>query len=324
MDYTELITRSWHIVWKNKALWVLGFLAGLAANGARTSNSYTSNSTEMSPEMMATLGAMAVLFACIAVIIGIIVWVLGTAARGGLIGSVWALDDDETATLTVGEAIQPGLSAFWRMIGVNILLYLPIWLFSVVMVIVMFMMVGGAAVFSSLASNPDEILNIMGPGIAIAVFIFCILLCLMIPLGIFLQFIQAFAVRGTVIRNLGVLESIKHGWEVLRANVGEIIMLGILFTGIGIAASMAIGMIMFPLALLAMAPVMGLMFAGEQMSVLSGFWMLCSGLGMTIIGALLLSVFTAWRSATFTLAYKEFTGKHIESALDLDLEPKFI
>ncbi len=324
MDYTELITRSWNIVWKNKALWVLGFLAGLAANGARSSNSYSSNSGEMSPEMMATLGAMALFFACIAIIVGIIVWVLGTLARGGLIGSVWVLDDDETATLTVGEAIQPGLQSFWRMIGVNILLYLPVWLFSMAMVAVIFVMVGGVAVFSSLASNPDDIFNMMGPGIAMAVFVFCLMLCLLIPLGIFLQLIQTFALRGTVIRNLGVLESIKHGWDVLRANVGEIIMLGILFTGIGIAASMAVGMIMLPLALLAMAPVMGLMFAGEEMSVLSGFWMVCAGLGMTIIGAILLSVFTAWRSAAFTLAYKQFTGKHIEPASDFDLEPKFL
>ena len=320
MDYTELITRSWNIVWKNKALWVLGFLAGLAANGARTSSNYQTNSTEMSPEMLATIGAMAILFSCIAIIIAVVVWVLGTVARGGLIGSVWALDDDETATLTVGEAIQPGMKAFWRMIGVNILLYLPVWLFSMAMVVMVFVMVGGTAVFASVASNPEDMFNIMGPGIAIMVFVFCLLLCLMIPLGIFLQLIQAFAVRGTVVRHLGVVDSIKHGWEVLRGNAGEIVLLGILFTGISIAASFAIGIVMLPLAFLAMAPLMGSMFAGEEMSMLTGFWMLCSGLGMTIIGAVLLSVFTAWRSAAFTLAYKQFTGKHIEA----DYEPKFI
>jgi len=323
VDYTELITRSWNIVWKNRALWVLGFLAGLAANGIRTSNNYSSNSSEMSPEMMATLGAMVLLFSCVAIIIAVVMWVLGVVARGGLIGSVWALDDDETATLTVGEALQPGMKAFWRMVGVNILLYLPVWLFSMAMVVVIVVMAGGTAVFASIASNPDDVFNIIGPGFAMMGFLFCILLCLMIPLGIVLQLIQEFAVRGTVVRNLGVVDSIKHGWEVLRGNVGEILLLGLLFVGVGIAASMAVGVVMLPLAFLAMAPLMGSMYSGGEMSMLTGFWMLCSGLGMTIIGAILLSVFTAWRSAAFTLAYKQFTGKHVESASD-DLEPKFL
>jgi len=84
VDYTELITRSWNIVWKNRALWVLGFLAGLAANGIRTSNNYSSNSSEMSPEMMATLGAMVLLFSCVAIIIAVVMWVFGVVVLSSL------------------------------------------------------------------------------------------------------------------------------------------------------------------------------------------------------------------------------------------------
>ena len=43
MDYGEIITRAWNITWKNKFLWVLGFLAALTSIGSNSNsiqNSY--------------------------------------------------------------------------------------------------------------------------------------------------------------------------------------------------------------------------------------------------------------------------------------------
>lgn len=334
MDYTALITRSWNIVWKNKALWVLGFLAGLAAAGGRVGNSYNSSysdsgSGEISPEMLAAMGAMLVLISCIAVIVALVVWALSTAANGGLIGSVSLLDDDETVILTVGEAIQPGLKSFWRMIGISVLLKLPFIVLSGVMMALIFVMVGGTAVFASLSEGAESAFATFG------IMILCVIafMCLLVPIGVVVQFIQQFAMRGTVLRDLDIIESIKHGWDVLRQNVGEIILLSILFWFISFVFGIAIGIVMIPIALLAIAPAMGSLFSGDAMSVTSIIWMTCSGIGIGLLAAALTSVLTAWRSATFTLAYKEFTdyekkpedlfGSDFDSGFDSALEPKW-
>lgn len=327
MDYTALITRSWNIVWKNKVLWVLGFFAGLAAAGSQVGNSSynSSNSGEISPEILAAIGAMAILLSCIAIIMALVVWVLSTAARGGLIGSVSLLDDDETATLTVGEAMQPGLKSFWRMIGINVVLSLPFILLFGTMMVFVFVMVGGMAAFVSLSEGADAAFATFG----IAMLCFVLFMCLLIPVGMVVQFIQAFAVRGTVLRELTITDSIKHGWDVLRHNVGEIILLSILFWFISLAFGIGIGIITVPIALLTMAPAMGSLFSGDAMSVTSIAWMTCSGIGIGLIVAALTSVLTAWRSATFTLAYKQFTDyeKKPEDMFDTDfdsgLEPKW-
>lgn len=322
MDYTALITRSWNIVWKNKVLWLLGFLAGLAAGGGQVGNSYNSNSgSEMSSETLAAMGAMLVVLSCIAVIVVVVVWVLSTAARGGLIGSVSLLDDDETATLTVGEAMQPGLKAFWRMIGINILLSLPFILLFGVMMALVFVMVGGTAVFASLSEGADAAIASLG------IMLVCIVLfiCLLVPVGLVVQLIQAFAVRGAVLRDLGIIESIQHGWQVLRQNVAEIVLLGLLFAVIGLVYGIGVGIITIPVALVMMAPALGMVLSGGELGGLSVVWLVCGGIGVGLLAAALLSILTAWRSATFTLAYKQFTDyeKKPENLFDTNFDTDF-
>ncbi len=317
MDYAELLTRSWHIVWKNKVLWILGFVAGLAASGFRYNNNNTfSGLEEMSPETMTALSAAGLLIGCVAIIVGAAIWAVGTAARGGLIGSVWQLDEDDEMTLSVGEAFQPGLRAFWRIVGVNLVLYLPIWIVIIVAFGAIFALAGGMAVLSATFTDPE---NLMA-GAGLAIFAFIALLCLLAPISFAIQLIQAFAVRGIVIRHLGIVESIKHGWDVVRSNIGEILLLGFLFVVISFVFRFALSIVMTPLAVLAMAPAMTSLFSGEQINALSGVWMVCAGFGIGIIGAALTSIITAWRSVAFTLAYKQFTGKYIET----DMEPKFV
>ena len=34
MDYGDLLTRGWNLVWKNKFMWLLGLLAALGASSA--------------------------------------------------------------------------------------------------------------------------------------------------------------------------------------------------------------------------------------------------------------------------------------------------
>ena len=41
MDISSILSRSFNIVWRNKALWVLGFLVALGSGGGGSAVSYT-------------------------------------------------------------------------------------------------------------------------------------------------------------------------------------------------------------------------------------------------------------------------------------------
>jgi hypothetical protein len=76
--------------------------------------------------------------------------------------------------------------------------------------------------------------------------IFLCLLCLLIPFIIALSLIYPFAFRGIILRDLGVMDSIRHGWKTLREHLGEIILLCLAFFLIGIIIVILTAAIMVP------------------------------------------------------------------------------
>jgi hypothetical protein len=314
MDYGELISRGWRITWNNKFLWVLGFLAALgSASGNFNSGSNVSqrmNNGEISPDVIAAIGAVGAVLACIIFIIVIVFVLVSLVARGGLIDAVARIDDGETVTL--GEAFAAGTAKIWSLLGMSILLYLPYFILLMVGISVVifgvFASMGGAAVSGAFENgSPDALLGAMG------IFFVCFiaLMCVLVPLGVFLQFIQAFAFRGIVLQELGAVDGIRHGWQVLRENAGEILMLALLFFVIGIVYSFAVMIVLMPLILVLFVPVFTSMMRGGDVGLFEVLVLAGGGICVGLVGALLNSIITTWRSATFTLAYREFTSKKL-------------
>lgn len=310
MDYGELITRAWNITWKNKFLWVLGFLTALTSAGSNSNSfQYTFDESDFmnNPQMAAQMGALAIGLVCVFMIIGLVLWLLSIAARGGLIDGVNRIDDGESVTL--GEAFSAGTNAIWRLIGVYILAYLPMIILSMIIVGIVAMTVGSAFAMGAMSQNPEEIMNLIIGSMGMLWLCVCMLICIMIPVGIVLTFIAEFAARGTVIQKLGITDSLSHGWNIFKDNLGAVLLIWLLMFVIGIIVSIALGIVMVPLSLVIFAPMITSMFMDGSMGGLSMTWSIMGGLCLGIFGALFMSVIQAWMSAIWTLAYKEFTGK---------------
>ncbi|GAB4280715.1 MAG: hypothetical protein Kow0080_33830 [Candidatus Promineifilaceae bacterium] len=314
MDYGELVSRGWRITWNNKFLWVLGFLAALgSASGNFNSGNNISqrmNSGGISPDLIAVIGAVGAVFACIIFIVAIVFTLVSLVARGGLIDAVARIDDGETVTL--GEAFAAGTAKIWSLLGMGVLLYLPYFVLIMVGVsMVIFGVIasaGGVALFDSVESiRTDAFLGAMG------IFFVCFfaLMCVLIPVGVFLQFIHAFAFRGIMLQGLGAVDGIRHGWQILRENAGEILMLAILFFFIGLVYSFATMIVLMPLALVLFVPLFTSTMRGGDVGMFEMLVLVGGGICVGIFGALLNSIITTWRSATFTLAYREFTNKKL-------------
>ena len=315
MDYGRVVSQGWKITWENKYLWVLGFLAALTSSRANSSSSNSSSSFDpntLSPEELVALGGAFVAVVCVSMAIGLILWVVGLIARGGLITAVYKISSGKEMTL--GQAFSAGVQRIWPIIGMNLLLYLPFFLIGMAAIVVVFMMAFGAMGTSIAAeANGDlvpsaESIGAMMAGLGTFLICFVLLCCVLFILGICLNFINAFAYRGIMIHKMGVMESISHSWELIKVNFAEVLILSILFGVIGLIISFAIAVLFVPIALVVMAPVIAGGISGE-LSAISLAYGVGAGLCLGVLGAIITAVLVTWQSATFTLAYKEWTKK---------------
>ena len=135
------------------------------------------------------------------------------------------------------------------------------------------------------------------------------LLCLLIPFTIVLSFIQPFAFRGIVLRDMGIRQSIRHGWQTLKGHLGEIILLGLAFFLVNILIFIVAAAILTPVALLVGVPLIAL--SESNATIITGILAVLGIVVGLVIFALISAIATAWQSSTFTLAYLEWTGKPV-------------
>lgn len=310
MDYLDTIKRGFAHTWNNKFMWVLGFLAALGSSSGFSNSNYNFNSGQsgmmadwMTPERVAAITAGLAAFSCIAIIVGIILWFVSLGARGGLIAAVAQMESG-SAKPTFRSAFGMGWKKVWRLAGMTIVLFAVPFILTILLVFGFLAVAGGAAVMSAGMENPDSVLAGIG-GLAL---VFVCLMCLLVPFFIALSFIYPFAFRGIVLRDMGIRESIRHGWQTLKSHLGEIILLGLAFFLIGIIIFIIAAAIMVPVALVVGVPFVALM--NSDATMLQG---ILAALGIVIalvVFALVSAISTAWQSSTFTLAYLEWTGKN--------------
>lgn len=300
MDYMGTIKRGWNLTWNNKYLWLLGFLAALGGGISSTSN-YNFNSGDFgntTPQLTPALTGGIILLACVFFIIGILMWLVSLASRGGLITAADDLEKGQTSSF--GQAFRQGWRKVLPLAGMTILLFAVLIILIIILVVFFAGSIAGAVAAGS--SDNQGIAAILG---SIGLVAFC-LLCLMVPLAILLNLIYPFAYRGMMLRNLGVMDAIRHGWQVLRANLGEIILLGLLFFVINLVISFLVGSIVAVFGI--GGGLLSLLFTGGEITTAQ---MVAAGVGLLVvmlIFAAINAVITAWRSATFTLAYNQWTG----------------
>ena len=286
MDYMATIRRGWEHTWNNKFLWALGFLAALGSGSTFTgsNNSFTSQDMAGMEQWMTPDRA--------------------AALTGGLIGAVAQMETGSDKP-DFRSAFRMGWSKVWRLVGMTIVLYiLPTILFIIVLV-GFFGAIGGMAYFASGAEDPSA----MAAGIGGMALIFVCLICLLMPIMMVLSFIYPFAYRGIILRDMGIRESLRHGWTVLKENFGEIIILGLAFFLIGLVVGFIVLAVLAPIGLIAGVPFLALM--RTDATVLQGILVTLGLLVAMVVTALISAVFVAWQSSTFTVAYLQWTNKQV-------------
>lgn len=312
MDYLDMLKRGWAISWERKYLWILGFLGALGGGNSLVSYSFNSGSanavTMADPEVIGTLAAGLAAASCIGLIVGIALWLVSLAARGGLIEGV-ARQELRAPVDGFGAAFRLGWGHVWKLAGLTIVLFGVVFLVALA-VLLAFGLSGGT--LAALTGGSEETAGALIAGLGFLGLCLCGLMCLLVPISIGLNFIYTYAMRGITLRDMGIMDSIRHGWQVLRDNLGATLMLAVAFLILNIVAWVIAAAILFVFGLTVAVPTS--LLADTNATFLQGLLAVLGVLGAAIITAVVASVIVTWQSATFTIAYLNFTGKNIEFA----------
>ncbi|MCL4505902.1 MAG: hypothetical protein M1434_12575 [Chloroflexi bacterium] len=322
MDFGATVSRALKITWEHKVLWILGFLAALGSGGTgsvgnigrnpQITNRFSSGETPpwfnnlvSNPNTILSILAA---IGCVVLLIGIVLWVVGLIARGGLIAGVQQIETDGDTTF--GSAWKVGAAKFWRLLGLDILIALPVIIVGIVIVVMLAVSIGGIIAASSGGRSraSSDMLGMLGMLGITTISVICCLICLVVLYSLLAMAFQTFGERAIVIENMGVTASISRAWAVFGANLGNIILLALLM----LVVSFVFGLVVGALALIVLAPTLLPLFLDTSRSgALSAGMLALAVIGLilvAILGAVVESVFVTFNSATWTLAYRQFIG----------------
>ncbi len=312
MDFGKLLSRSWQIVWNNKFLFVIGFLAALGSGGGSGGggNFNFGSVDESSFDDPTNLVGQAELFwsqyagliiaaVVILLLIGIVIWLISLTAQAGLIDAVDRIDEGGSSSF--GEAWAAGVSKLLSLVGLSLLLLAPFVLFTLLVSVV------GVGAFVADGGAFFAILGI----------IMACLGCLLIPLAIFIQILYPFSQRAIVLQNKGAVASISHGWHVMRENVGDAAILIIIAIGITLLYGFLAAIAIIPLALLLLGPALASGIIAGSLSVTTIVLGLGGLLCVALFAAVVNAILVTYRSTLMTLGYKHLAGLYPNKKLDL-------
>jgi len=291
MEYSALFSRGWGITWRNKWMWLLAFIPAVA--GLVTFGFSAGQQGMMAGGVAYGTGAV-LLLSCLRFIVAFLIFLIGLATRGGLIAAVDGVDRGESYSF--GRALGDGRRKVRPLLGMSLLLFGG---FGILVALGIALIVAG----SFFAGLTGEMLGSNGTfGLidVLATLGFCCLAVFIGLVAIVLNLIYPFAYRGIMVRDMGVRESIRHGWKVLRENLGEIVLLAVPFFLLG---ALLAGLY----SVVALGGSVTAILSGDPAAAMNAFsWRF---IVLYVIWSLIYAVLLAWQSATFTLGYRSWTGK---------------
>lgn len=248
MEYERIVSRAWRIVWNNKYLWLFGFLAGLTLGSGSDSNPYVQGGAWLFQNVGGFVGTGGIT-AIVTLILALVFWFLGTMARSGLVYEVGAIDARRQDPVgKVWGLFRTGLHFLPRILLMQLIIWSPVLVLGVVASL--FSQSIATTAFSNFRTGnlePPSFFGAVGVVglLGLATFLFTI------PT----LFIDAFGYRAIVLEGTSVKEGILRAYEVLKANLVETLILGVLFLVLGLLFTWILGVLLSPLLLPVMKPV---------------------------------------------------------------------
>ncbi len=295
----DVLRRTWQISWRFKGLWILGILAGCGGGGGGGGSSSGSGGgtryqfdggrfpgwdhyfRNLDPNLV---GFLATALVCLAILLVIGLFVLGILGQAGLISGFDLADEGHAITLSI--AFRRGLHYFWKILGAQVLL----WILALIVVLVL--LAGGALLA----------LGTLGIALICLVPLACLLIPALLLFGVYVMLTQV----ALVVEELDFSAAFSRSWQVMRENVGNVILLGLILVVGGAIVGFLFSLLVLPAAL----PVLTALAIGGDQVVAGGI--ILSVVAVLILFPLLILVnglIQTFATGAWTIAYRRMTGR---------------
>jgi hypothetical protein len=304
-NFGEVLTRAWKTIWKHKVLWIFGILASCARGGGGGSGGGGGNSgnsggnTPFSGGQIERVMGQAgrfleqnwwviILAVLVLILIIFISYFLGMIGRIGLIKGT-SHSEKGAEKISFGELWSESLPYFWRIFGLNFLIGLAI--------LVIFV--------------PLILLGVVTAGIGFV----CLLpiFCLLIPIGWILSIIIEQAQAAIVLEDLGMMDGLKRGWQIVKTNAVPTILMSLIL-GVG---SFIIGLIVAIPLILAFIPALMSMSVLRQSLVPLYISLACCALYVPVL-IFFNGILTAYIQSAWTLTFMQLAAPKEEAPVIIE------
>ena len=341
MNQTNILKRAWKILWNYRALWIFGVILACTGGssffwggGGRDSGSNVNTTGDFNrmfnfrlPEEItsefqklnrlfedgiatdvgSTILWIIIAVSCIALLLFVLFTIGRYVSQTALIRMVDTYEDTgEKSSWRKGFRLGWSRAAF-RLFLIDLVIILPIAAGFIVLMAcaaapVIFGFIGGLAA------------GIIGIIAAIGIIFLVIFLGFIISLA--LSLVLEIFYRVCVLKNLGVLDSIRQGWRVVRARIKDVVLMWLVLLGIRMGTSIAMFVVVVILliigGLLGGGIGVGLFFAVKASATLTAAWITALVVGGLLFFAILVipllflqGLIASYLSTAWTLTYRE-------------------
>ncbi len=324
MNHMKILKQAWEITWRYRVLWIFGIILALTTahggggnNGGQVQYNISGEDfplpggkfpiPEILPQVAGTLVAIGVVLACVIVILVVASVVARYVAETALIQMV----DDYEET---GEkhSVCQGFRLGWsrtalRLFLIDLLIGLP--------VAVVFILLSALAFAPLLLWATDSTAaGVIGTVATIGLFFLFVLLAIFV--GAVLSLLKQFFRRVCALEEVGVTESLRQGYFIVRQHLKDVALMWLLMVGLGL------GWIIVMIPVIILLLILGVVLGGLPALLVGGLaglvsegavpWILAGAVGIPIF---ILVVAVPWlflgglmevfKSSVWTLTYRE-------------------
>jgi hypothetical protein len=325
MDHMQVLRRAWELTWRYRVLWVFGIILALttARGGGNNGIQYNLGREDLAapggpffgqgtppripPEIVGTLIALGIGLACLVLVLVVVSLVLRYVAETALIRLV----DDHEATgerRRVGEGFRLGWSrTAWRLFLIDLVIGVP-----TVLVFVGLFLVALAPLLLWFTRR-DTVGSV---GVLATIGMVVLFIWLAFVVAVVLTLLVHFFRRACALDGLGVVESIRHGFGMVRDHFRDVAIMWLIMVGVtlGLGVAMFLAVILLVVLGLLLGGVPALVVGGLASLVSSGAvpWILAAVVGAPVFFLVLIlpllflgGLIEVFKSSVWTLTYRQ-------------------
>jgi hypothetical protein len=303
MQYGQLITRSFEIMWRHRYLWLLAILGGAADvnSGGFPSlgnlNSFNSFNRPAQPapgslgtpptQFLQDYVSLIVAGVALLVVLALAWFLLSCVTTGALVRA--SAEHDAERPFRFGLAWRTGLGTFWSILGLRLL-----WL---LLGLAALALLGLLVLFGFLAYQAGQ-----SAALALVVLVGILLFLALIAGGILAGIVFILAVRSVVLEERRAIAGLQRALGLMRARLGRVLLVWLIQIGLGLVAGVAVAVPVVAVLLVVGGMVLGLALganvtAAVVVGVPLGLLVLA---GLIVLGGMIGTYFSTY----WTLAFR--------------------